>query len=39
MLGGGRTLFEGVSGNPDLQLDSARSLDSGTVLLVYRPIA
>ena len=39
VLGGGRTLFEGVSGNPDLQLVSTRTLDSGTVLLVYRPAA
>ncbi len=39
VLGGGRTLFEGVSGNPDLQLVSTRTLDSGTVLLVYRPTA
>jgi dihydrofolate reductase len=39
VLGGGRTLFEGVSGNPELQLVSTRALDSGTVLLVYRPTA
>jgi dihydrofolate reductase len=39
VLGGGRTLFESVSGNPELQLVSTRALDSGTVLLVYRPTA
>ena len=35
VLGGGRTLFEGVSGNPDLELVSTRTFHSGTVLLVY----
>ena len=39
VLGVGLTLFECVSGNPDLQLVSTRTLDSGTVLLVYRPTA
>jgi dihydrofolate reductase len=39
VLGGGRTLFEGVSGNPDLQLVSTRTFESGTVLLTYRPAA
>ena len=39
VLGGGRTLFEGVSGKPNLDLVSTRRFDSGTVLLVYRPTA
>ena len=36
ILGGGRTLFESVSGNPALKLENSRTFKNGKVFLHYR---
>jgi dihydrofolate reductase len=39
ILGGGRTLFEGIKKPLDLKLTSTRAFKNGNVLLTYKPAA
>jgi dihydrofolate reductase len=39
ILGGGRTLFEGIKTPPALKLTSTRSFKNGNVFVTYKPVA
>jgi dihydrofolate reductase len=38
VLGGGRTMFDGVTGKPRLKLTNTRAFGNGNVLLCYEPM-
>ena len=39
ILGGGRTLFEGIKTPPELKLTSTRTFKNGNVVVTYKPVA